>query len=284
MRVRTFSADTADEALKRVHEAWGDAAKILSTYESPRGRGAEVRATLADDAANHAVDHETDNVTPLNPIDADLERRLRAEIAASAVKPQRDRLTEALNRHQTPKPIVKKIVDQAERARLQDDILALGSAFDGWGLFDPIPVKTNAELLFFGLDEEAVLATMDAFEAQGRLHRSETRFDKAALDNWTSQQIVPLATRVKNQKLEPVLVLPFDTSQTQIKQSVEILAAMGGHRLVMTNVGETRVLGGLISAGCHPRARLAQVLLTEEHGRRLEVLNPLSLARLALFW
>ncbi|TNE57758.1 MAG: hypothetical protein EP340_07630 [Alphaproteobacteria bacterium] len=280
MRVRTFSADTADEALERVRNAWGDDAVILSTYESPRGRGAQVRATTQNDAP----DEEEGNVTPLNPIDVDLERRLRAEIAATAVKPQRDRLTDALTRHQTPKPILKKIIDQAERARLQDDILALGSALDGWGLFDPIPYKSDANILFFGLDEEAVLATANAFTAQGQLLRNDAHFDHASLDNWTSQQIVPLATRVKNQKLEPVLVLPFEANQIQIKQSIEILAAMGGHRVVMTNVGATKILGGLMTVGCHPRARLAQVLLTEEHGRRLEVLNPLSLARLALFW
>lgn len=279
MLVRTFSADTADEALRRVRTAWGAEAVILSTYESPRGRGAEIRATI-DEAAIGSKQVET----PKTSIDEDLESRLRAELGIQKPSSQKERLRQALSEHRIERRLIKKLIDQAESSRIADDILALGSAFDSWGLFDPLPLKSKNKVLFFGLDEDAIFKTFQNFEARERLLGGHTEFARTDLPTWASNKVVPLATKVKTQNIEPVLVLPIAGSKSAREQGIDILAAMGGHRVVLTDVGATKDMGALISTGCHPRTRLAQVVLSEDNGSRLEVLNPLSLARLILNW
>lgn len=46
MRLRTFTAPTVKDAMAMVREALGPDAIIVSSYERPRGRGAEVRAAI----------------------------------------------------------------------------------------------------------------------------------------------------------------------------------------------------------------------------------------------
>ena len=77
MLVRTFVADTAEEALERVRQSWGDQAVILSTYESPRGRGAQIRATVQAGTLSQEAGHA---LGPAGLLDGDLERRLRQEL------------------------------------------------------------------------------------------------------------------------------------------------------------------------------------------------------------
>ena len=60
MRLRTFSAATLGDAITLVRDALGEEAVIVSTYQSRRGRGAQVTAALdeADDAdARAEVEH-----------------------------------------------------------------------------------------------------------------------------------------------------------------------------------------------------------------------------------
>lgn len=75
MRIRTFIAESMEAAIAEIRDTMGPDAIIISTYESPRGRGVEVRAAVED-----AKLPNKDIKDPVFPFDDDLERRLRAEL------------------------------------------------------------------------------------------------------------------------------------------------------------------------------------------------------------
>jgi flagellar biosynthesis protein FlhF len=78
MRIRTFIAESMEAAISDIRNTLGPDAIIISTYESPRGRGVEVRAAVEDinipDETFEGLD------APHLPIDDDLEKRLRLEL------------------------------------------------------------------------------------------------------------------------------------------------------------------------------------------------------------
>lgn len=67
-----------EAAIQEVRKSMGPDAIIISTYESPRGRGVEVRAAVEDFNIPGKVPEGPDDDTL--PIDDDLERRLRREL------------------------------------------------------------------------------------------------------------------------------------------------------------------------------------------------------------
>jgi hypothetical protein len=283
MLVRTFSADTAEEALERVRQSWGDQAVILSSYESPRGRGAEIRATVEASDLSQEANH---TLEPAGILNENLERRLRKELLqpSKTAPSQSERLSQALAAHGLSRALTKKIAGQAEAARIHDDILALGAALDSWGLFDPLSAQSAGPFLLFGLEQECLFETKLALDNFLRLDSRPEQIEVACLASWRADKVVPLATKVKHGHFEPIYVGAIEAKQSELARGLEVLAAMGGHRVILSNVGATEKLGPLLTAGCHPRARLAQVVLSKDNGGRLETLNPLSLARLLLNW
>ena len=75
MRIRTFIAESMEAAIADIRETLGPDAIIISTYESPRGRGVEVRAAVEDSHLPQEIDG-----SPVLPFDDELERRLRSEL------------------------------------------------------------------------------------------------------------------------------------------------------------------------------------------------------------
>ena len=78
MRIRTFIAETMGAAIADIRKTMGPDAIIISTWESPRGRGVEVRAAIED--ANIRAELPGGPASNTLPIDDDLERRLRREL------------------------------------------------------------------------------------------------------------------------------------------------------------------------------------------------------------
>ncbi len=77
MRIRTIIADTMEEAMTELRETMGEDAIIISTHESSRGRGVEIRAAIEELPAASRSDQ---SVRPALPIDDELETRLRKEL------------------------------------------------------------------------------------------------------------------------------------------------------------------------------------------------------------
>ena len=112
MRLRSFTAKSLPEAMRRVREVLGPDAIILSSQPAEDGHGVRVTAALED--------------SPLEPLTHD-----RDTDSASGGGVSLDEISEALAYHRIPPALFDRLVGAAAALAAKNDALALGGALDG---------------------------------------------------------------------------------------------------------------------------------------------------------
>lgn len=138
MRLKTFTAENMNEAMRRVRDQLGDDAIIVSTQRGPNGRG--VRITAALDTPDPMVDE------PPPRVSAPEARKRPAPVAEA--EPEATAANEAdvleilateLDGHGVPGRYAERLIRAAEALGIDDPVLALAGALDAIYAFAPIP-------------------------------------------------------------------------------------------------------------------------------------------------
>ena len=121
MRLKTFSADTMNEAMMLVKEHFGEEAIIVSTQTGEDGVG--VRITAAIDQVEDEFEYEEDSYDEAydDPVEI---------------------ITDALLNNGVPPQISDELISAAEELSMDDPILALAGALDRYFAFSPMPLGT----------------------------------------------------------------------------------------------------------------------------------------------
>ena len=121
MRLKSFQADTMQEAMALVREQLGDDAIIVATQEEEGSRGARITA---------AVDQPDD----LDPFDTE----------DDATQDALEQITSALERHGTPRELTDRLVETASFLGATNPVEALAYALDEAFDFKPMPEKPGS--------------------------------------------------------------------------------------------------------------------------------------------
>ena len=309
MRLRTFSAPTLDDAITMVRDALGEEAVIVSTYQSRRGRGAQVTAAL----------DETDD-----------DEALASTIATeeSQTEPD-DEIAHVLRFHRLDNALTRRIAREARSLGRDDTVLALAGALDSHLAFTNLPSHSDVPVMVVGppgmgktvtvikIAARAVLEgrrvhvlTTDtvrsgAFEQLAAmtsmmdvpLRATETPADlRTALNEIRGTDLVLIDTPGCNPfapseiddlkafaaagSARQVLVLSAGGDSADIADAAEIFSAAGADALHVTRLDCARRYGGIIAAAVAGGMPIAEASATPFVANGLSSLNPVSLARL----
>ncbi len=163
MRIRTFFAETMEDAMDQVREAMGPDAIIISSHESPRGRGAEIRAAIEESNLNTGTD--TAGSPPGLAIDDVLEDRLRQELFGE--------MQSAISIHK--ETTANKSKERVKKTRLIPPKKSIEKRPDGW-------VKTGIAGLVKGIQSTGD----DDFDETADQLTNDGDFDT---DIWSEQEL-----------------------------------------------------------------------------------------------
>jgi flagellar biosynthesis protein FlhF len=306
MRLRSFTAQSMDEAMAQVRQALGDDAVIVSSYTGKRGRGVVVVAAKDDPKADQ-------------------------KLAIIASGENNDPLEAALAFHGVLPALARRIRAAADGIHSEDPVLSLAGAFDGMFAFEPLPVVPDKPIVLIGapgsgktvlaakLAARAVLAglrahvvTTDTVRAgavaqlaaftdilKTKLERASTPEDlKKALDNsapnavalidtpgtgpFTTNEIKDLKAFIDAADVEPILVQPAGKDAAESGEAAAAFATLGIKRMIVTKLDVSRRLGGVLAAADQGGLSFAGVSVSPFVAQGVGTLNPVSLARLVL--
>ncbi|NQV80464.1 MAG: hypothetical protein HQ495_07910 [Alphaproteobacteria bacterium] len=309
MRLRTFTAATLDEAIAQVRDELGDEAVIVSTYQSRRGRGAQVTAALDD-----------------VPDDPSFAAKVTNEEART--EPD-DEITQVLRFHRLDRAIATRLARDARALGHDDTVLALAGALDSRISFTALPVTSALPVMIVGppgvgktvtiikAAARAVLKgqrvhvmTTDtvrsgAFEQLAALTAmmdvplcaAETPADLAleiseaagadlilidtpGTNPFAPAEIADLSVFAAAANAQQILVLGAGGDSADLAETATVFAAAGASALHVTRLDCARRYGGIISAAIAGGLPLAEVSATPFIANGLSGLNPVSLARL----
>jgi len=309
MRLRSFTGKTLPEAMRRVREALGPDAVILSTQPAETGGGIRVTAALED--------------SPLEDFDlGDTGAGLHAI----------DDITEALAYHRFPPGLLDRLIGGAANLSAPDPILALAGALDSELGFAPLPAaqpprpimvvgphgagKTvtaaklcararlaggGARLITTDTDKSGGLAQVSIFaEALGAdLDQAAdceiltkqldsgpndrlTVIDTAGANPFDNADLERLSRLAKATAAGLVLVLPAGGDVAEAAEAAMAFAKIGADRMIGTRLDAARRLGGMLSAAQAGKLALMAVSMSPHIGDPLVPINPVLLARLLL--
>jgi flagellar biosynthesis protein FlhF len=305
MRLRTFVAPDARQAMARLRAELGEDAIIVATQELADG---EVRIT-------GAIEKE----------DLDL-----AELLAPALaSPCTERLQAVAAHHELPEELGGRLFDAARRASAGQPAVALAQALSEIFRFEPFGTAPEGALLLTGppgagktasiakLAAAAVLdgrpvtvLTADATRAGGLeqlaalLAPLELRpepapepailrrlvadagattllIDSPGLNPFRPADLGALSSLLEASRAEPVLVLPAGLGVADCAEIGQIYRALGARRMLATKLDAARRLGGLLAAADAGLA-FAEAGIGPTIGQGLSPLSPGGLARLLL--
>ena len=309
MRLRTFSAETLDDAITLVRDALGEEAVIVSTYQSRRGRGAQVTAAL-----DEADDDET------------LASTIAAEEAQAVPD---DEIAQVLRFHRLDYALSHGIAREARSLGRDDTVLALAGALDSHLSFAALPSHSDVPVMVVGppgvgktvtvikIAARAVLEgrrvhvlTTDtvrsgAFEqlsamtgmmnvplraagtpagltaTLGEIHGADlVLIDTPACNPFAPSEVNDLKTFAAASAARQVLVLSAGVDSADIADAAEIFSAAGADALHITRLDCARRYGGIIAAAMAGRMPITEASATPFIANGLSSLNPVSLARL----
>jgi flagellar biosynthesis protein FlhF len=309
MRLRTFNAATLDEAMALVRDELGDDAVIVSTYQSRRGRGAQVTAALDD-----------------TPGDADF----AAEVAHEeiGVEPD-DEIAQVLAFHRIDGAIRSALARDARACRQDDAALALATAIDAATAFAALPSRSDTPVMFVGppgagktvtvvkLAARAVLAGMQvhilttdsvrsgayeqlaaladmmdvpltATDTPAALAEALAAIDDADLvlidtpgtNPFSPAEMADLAAFAETANAEQVLVLSAGGDGADQIETAAIFARAGVRLLHATRLDCARRFGGIVAAAIAAHMTIAEASATPFVANGLSPLSAASLARL----
>ena len=155
MRLRSFTANSLPEAMRRVRDVLGPEAIILSTQPAEDGHGVRVTAAL-----------ENSPLEPLTHVGATGDATGGATGAAVSM----DEISEALTYHRVPPALFDRLIGAAAALTAKNDALALGGALDGeFILAAPPEAPTPRPFLLVGPPGAGKTATAAKLCARVRL-------------------------------------------------------------------------------------------------------------------
>jgi len=318
MRLKTFSAGTMDEAMRRVRQELGDDAVILATKRDGK-RGVLVTAGLDDEPL----------ATGAAPAAAEPRGLPQADTAALDGL---DRIAARLEFNGVPPTIADRLLSAAAELSTENPTLALAAALDAQFAFAPLIDEAPARpLLFVGppgagktsslaklairarlagvaagavscdvvrAGAEAQLATytrrldIPAYRARdgqtlaralASLPAESLRLvDSAGSNPQNDGDLAELASLAAASDAEPVLVLAAGGDPAETADQARIYARLGVQRLIVTKLDTVRRLGSILAAAATGGLALCEFGLSPQIGDGLVPVNPVSLARLLM--
>jgi len=309
MRLRSFTGKTLPDAMRRVREALGPDAVILSTQPAETGTGVRLTAALED--------------TPLEDFDlADGGGALQSV----------DDITDALAYHRFPPGLLDRLLGAAANLASSDPVLALAGALDSEFAFAPLPAaKPPRPLMLIGPPGAGKSATAAKLCARARLKGGTPRLitmdgekagglaqvasfaqalgldleqagdsqdlaarvgedtdgrltviDTTGVNPFNDKDMRGLTQAAKASGAGLVVVLPAGGDAMESAEMAMAFAAIGADRLIGTRFDIARRLGGILSATQAGNLALMAVSTSPTIGDGLLPINPVSLARLLL--
>jgi len=313
MRLRSFTAKSLPEAMRRVRDVLGPDAIILSTQPAEDGHGVRVTAALED--------------SPLEPL-----TQGRDPDSASGDGVSLDEISEALAYHRVPPALFDRLVGAAAALAAKNDALALGSALDAEFTFAAPPeTATQRPILLIGppgagktataaklcarvrlAGGKASLITMDTLKSGGLAQVTafakalgadlleapdidaladavaacpKDRFvivDTIGANPFDAEDLDRLGLAAGAAGADPIAVLPAGGDPADCAEAAIAFAGVGARHLVVTKIDAARRFGGLLSAAQAGRFSLMAASASPNISDPLLPFNPVSLARLLL--
>lgn len=309
MRLRTFTAPTLDDAIALVRDELGEEAVIVSTYQSRRGRGAQVTA---------ALDESEDDGT--------LAQNIATE--EGQAEPD-DEIAQVLRFHRLDDALSRRIAAEARSQGRDDTVMALAGAFDTHVCFATLPSESTKPIMLVGppgvgktvtvtkIAARAVLegrrvqvlttdtvrsgafeqlaamtGMMDvplrAAETPEELATALAKIDDADLvlidtpgcNPFAPSEINDLKAFAAAVAARQVLVLSAGVDAADFADAAAIFAAAGATALHVTRLDCARRYGGIIAAAVSGNLPIAEASATPFIANGLSPLSPVSLARL----
>jgi len=317
MRLRSFTANSLPEAMRRVRDVLGPEAIILSTQPAEDGHGVRVTAALEDSP-----------LETLTHVGATGDATGGATGAAVSL----DEISEALTYHRVPPALFDRLVGAAAALTAKNDALALGGALDGEFIFAAPPeAPTPRPFLLVGppgagktataaklcarvrlAGGRASLITMDTVKSGGLAQVAafaqalgvdllqapdsdaladavaacpEDHFvviDTVGANPFDAEDLDRLGLAAGAAGAEPVAVLPAGGDAADCAEAAAAFAEIGARRLVVTKIDAARRFGGLLSAAQAGGFALMAASASPHISDPLLPFNPVSLARLLL--
>ncbi|UUX50517.1 hypothetical protein NUH88_02230 [Nisaea acidiphila] len=312
MRLKTFTADTMNDAMALVKEHFGEDAIIVSTQTGEGGSG--VRITAAIDQVEDEYGFEEDvyeDELYHDPIEI---------------------ITDALLTNGVPPQLSDDLIATAEEMALEDPVLALAGAVDRYFSFSPMPLGTAEKpILLVGMPGAgktvtiAKLATkivmqkqpvrvittdtvraggfaqLEAFTkilklnlisagtpeelraaVKGAEGRGHVLIDCPGGNPFDDQDIARQARLIKAVDADVVLVMAGGTDPMEAAEIAAIYRELGARRLLLTRIDMTRRFGSYLSAAAVADLMLTDVGVGPSVADGLRPMNPVTLARLLL--
>ncbi len=317
MRLRSFTAKSLPEAMRRVRDVLGPDAIILSTQPAEDGHGVRVTAALEDSPLETLIH---DDVTGSGT----------GRESGSAVS--LDEISEALTYHRVPPALFDRLVGAAAALSAKNDVLALGGALDGEFTFaTPPETPASRPLLLIGppgagktataaklcarvrlAGGRASLITMDTMKSGGLAQITafaqalgadlleapdidaladavpacpENHFvvvDTIGANPFDAEDLDRLSLAAGAAGADPVAVLPAGGDCADCAEAAMAFAEVGARHLIVTKIDAARRFGGLLSAAQAGRFALMAASASPNISDPLLPFNPVSLARLLL--
>lgn len=317
MRLKTFQADTMQEAMAMVREQLGDNAIIVATQEQEGSRSARVTA---------AVDRMEDR----DPFDADEDATLETL----------EQITAALERHGTPRELTDRLVEAASFLGDSNAVEALAYALDEEFDFKPLPEKPGSgrPIMMIGppgtgktvacaklaarvalaldIEDDAdlpvniVAADPIRVGAVEQLKQYTERLgatlyvaaDPSALaaaliqcrkkelvlidtpgtNPFNLEELARIVELAETMDLEPVLVLGAGRDAEEATEVAMAFRPVGPKRLLITGYDVARRLGSMLAAADACGLALCDIGRSPQIADGFDALNPKNLARLLL--
>ncbi len=305
MRLKSFTAKSVPEAMRKVRDQLGPDAVILSSHTDPCGL---VKVTAALDGQPDAGGAMADFSDSLRAIDD---------------------LSETLDYHRVPPGLADRLIAAASSITTDDATMALAAALDAEIAFAPLN-KRHAErpLLLAGppgagktataaklcawarlLELEATIISMDdvkagaaaqvgayatalgaqldqASDARDLQHRLKdvapggfVVIDTVGTNPFDANEQAQLAELAKAASAPITLVLPAGGDTMETAEIALAFQASGARNLIATKLDATRRLGGVLSAAHAAGLALVAGGTAPSIGNGLITINPVSLAR-----
>ncbi|MCL2469007.1 MAG: GTPase [Alphaproteobacteria bacterium] len=310
MRLKSFYATNATEAMQKVRQALGDDAIIIATHDNEEGGGVRVTAAIDDPSVTR----------PLTKV-------LQDNSGPGAL----DVIAQALVGHGLASILSEKLLAAATQYASDDPFLSLGAALDTHFKFHPLPDQPPVHIILVGpagagktlcaakMATKAIMATqavqlistdtqragamaqLDAYarvlqtnileiedtgalETAVLMQKSQTYVivDTAGCNPLDEKEASELKAIIKASKSLAVLVLPANLESSEAVDTARAFVALGASCLLPTRLDITQRLGGLLRVAYETKLPLCNFSASTKASQALEALNPVSLARLIL--
>ena len=168
---------------------------------------------------------------------------------------------------------VRAVLEQTGISAITTDVVRAGAVNQLGALLEVLQIPLHTAKT---ADELAALLAGDGQTSLARV------IDGPGINPFDHTEVRDLEEMIAAADIEPVLVLAAGTDPFETAEIVEIFAAIGIRRMILTRLDAARRFGGLLAAADAGGLAFCEASLSPYVAETLETLNPLSLAK--LFW